>query len=1005
MKWISYKLDLENESRLQQPCTGIVTLNKANKIAGRHQISSGAALSYFHELGIFLWYHDIESLKKYVIVESRHLLSILGTLVNPNTFITFPDEWKNLQEHGILSIDVGLALLDDTLSRTGLDREWIFSFFREHHLIMNLSAEGYFIPSLLQVLPICPNPLHMCDANCSMCTLLPQPEDMEVAPLFLVPKCKCIPPGFFPRLMTMLAGIRDGKIIWKVSVSTMSCKNVVSFIVGGNASLVFTEFIDCIRIYCTSVPSASISQSLCRGILRQIRAQIERLFLERRSLPIMVTFACPCSKSFHFLPSVPSNSHDKVICTEYPGNVFEPCESHLKWLQKKITSDRGKFKILYYRVLYIYLYCCYSCADAEDQLKVALKEGGVDVLVSTVIFVGSNLSDKIVIGDRESSSTSISKIFILEDNNLKLLQSEFVEVFLAKNAAQLKPKFLLSASDQDGLTKIPLLSRRSPSPNTEMSASDLSEEHDNYLPHEQHRRSPSPNAEMSASDLSEEQDNYLPHEQHSLLTAKALNEPQQNVGDDEQRISEQMPLHPSETVIPTDQLTEGINKQNDLLDSSRIITLMQDVSDEVQNLRLVHAIECKDSLILSLLPLLTQQLLSFGILDVQFTAEMLENFPDISEKWVLIAPSLMSKTSQSEIDLVEHSPHRHKFASDFSGGVLFSNQEEVLKVLGSLRSINKEQIPYSWFYLWQSVKNKLQLKNSKVITLDKVIISDSCGIESGQQLEDALAYLHKCGLLVYFGNILPSVIFEDVSLLMSLLISLFENIKCTGLLTYADFHHVQDVYDSDFTYDNAIKLLQGLCLLCKINSRHFLMPCVLTTSLSPQDLSIYCKEPRDFCLVIQHPMATNVFGFLICFVTSQENGDFWPWRIRVNPNNGDPICIFTNCAQFSLPGYDCTITLFASNSCVKIYTEYKDYQPPLFLIKTTVIRGIEKACKCYHYTSMESLACDVGFNCTCGSTSVEHNMIRFKQNWICSFNPELAFKLSQSQQHWFDEGM
>ncbi|XP_064395980.1 uncharacterized protein LOC135343006 isoform X3 [Halichondria panicea] len=964
LKWIAYKLDLENESRLQRPCTGIVTLSKANEIAKKQQISSSAALSYFHELGIFLWYRETESLNSYVIVESRHLLSILGTLLNPKTFISFPGEWKNLQEHGILNNDVGFTLLDETMSRTGVDREWIFSFFREHHLIMNLSAEGYFIPSLLQVLPICSNPFHICDAICSMCTLLPQAKDMEVAPLFLVPKCKCIPPGFFPRLMTMLAGIQDGEIIWKISVSTMSCKNVVSFIVGGNAFLVFTEFIDCIRIYCTSVPSASISQLLCRGILRQIRAQIERLFLESSSLPIIITFACPCSKSLHFLPSVPANSHDKVICTEHPGYVFEPCESHLKWLQKKITLDR----------------------DAEEQLKIALKEGGVDVLVSTVLFVGSNFSDQIVMDDRESGSTSISRFFILEDNNLKLLQSEVVEAFLASNAAELKQKF---PSDQDSSCDPPkteasanyISESKDYLPKAETSANDLSESK-NFLP----------KAETSAKDLSELKD-FLPHKQHSPLKSYAVNEPQQIAGDDEHHITKREEhSSPASTSmhIPTDQLTRN---------KSRIVTLMQGASDELQSLHLMNAIECKHSLILTILPLLTPQLSSFGILDVQFTAEMLEKFPDISEKWIVIAPSLM-KTSKNEIDLVENSPHRHKFALNFSGGVLFSSHEEVLKVLRTLRSMNKEQIPYSWFYLWSFVKNTLQLNNSKIITLDTVIrISDTCGIKSGQQLQDALAYLHKCGLLIYFKDILPNVIFEDVSLLMSLMISLLKNIKYTGLLTDTDFHAVQNVYDSIFTYDNVIKLLKGLCLLSQISSHQFLMPCVLTTSLSPQDLSIYCKEP---CLVVQHPMATNVFGFLICFVTSQESSDFWPWKILTNPNTGDPVCIFSNCAQFSLPGYDCMITLFASNSCVRIYTEYKNYQPPLFLIKTAVIRGIEKACKCYQ---LESLACDVGFNCICGSTDIEHNMIWLEQSLICSFNSEQTFKLSQSQQRWFDEGI
>ncbi len=599
--------------------------------------------------------------------------------------------------------------------------------------------------------------------------------------------------------------------------------------------------------------------------------------------------------------------------------------------------------------------------------------------------------------DRESGSTSITRFFILEDNNLKLLQSEVVEAFLASNAAELANNI---SESKDDLPKAETSAKdfsesKDYLPKAETSANDLSELKD-FLP----------KAETSANDLSESKD-FLPHKQHSPLKSYAVSEPQQIAGDDEHHITKRMPLNPSEEHnspastsmhILTDQLTESDNK-------SRIVTLMQGASDELQSLRLINAIECKHSLILSILPLLTPKLLSFGILDVQFTAEMLEKFPNISEKWIVIAPSLM-KTSKNEIDLVENSPHRHKFASNFSGGAFFSSQEEVLKVLWTLHSINKEQVPYSWFYLWNSVKNTLRLKNSKVITLDTVNhISDTCGIQPGQQLKDALAYLHKSDLLIYFRDILPNVIFEDVSLLMSLMISLLENIKCTGLLTDADFHAVQDVYDSIFTYDNAIKLLKGLCILSQISSHQFLMPCVLTTLLSPQDLSNYCKEPKDSCLVVQHLKAINVFGFLTCFVTSQDSSDFWPWKILTNPNTGDPVCMFTNCAQFSLPGYDCTITLFASNSCVQIYTEYKDYQPPLFLIKTTVIRGIKKACESYHYTSMESLACDVGFNCICGSQDNKHNMIWLKQSLICCFNSEQTFKLSQSQQRWFDEGV
>ena len=226
-------------------------------------------------------------------------------------------------------------------SRTGLPLEWIFNFFEEHHLAISLK-EGYFIPCMLKVLPICSNHLHICDMDDSVCTLIAH-DSLEVAPLFLVSKFKSIPPGFFPRFMTMLAGIQDGGIVWKLSPKNKKNKNVVSFVINNEAHIVFTEYLHCIRIQLEFFSSEMISRELCCDILSQVKVQLQRVFPQVNTLPVSVTFACFCSKVSHFLPSLPSTTKDKVHCTEHPEVTFELSKPYEMWLKSSpnISSDEG----------------------------------------------------------------------------------------------------------------------------------------------------------------------------------------------------------------------------------------------------------------------------------------------------------------------------------------------------------------------------------------------------------------------------------------------------------------------------------------------------------------------------------------------------------------------------------------------------------------------------------------------------------------------------------------
>ena len=336
--WVSFKIDLEHESQIQQPCTGIVTFEKAKEIAKRYKVNLIPALCYFHELGIFQWYHEKESLKEYVIIEPKNLLSILGTVLSPEAFTDFPEQWEQLQTGGIVDTQQANQLLD--CSKTGLPLRWIFSFFEEHHLSMPLN-EGHFIPSMLQVIAICPNYLHIYDHANAVCTFLNHQADTEVAPLFLVPKSQCIPPGYFPRLMTAIAGIQDGDVAWKLPPDGKHCKNTVSFIVNNQVCVIFTEFFHCIRIQLTSLPGHKILRELCRGILSHVRVQMQRVFPQASGPPVSATFTCSCSSIPHFLPSLPSTTKDAVLCN---GQSIKLTKGQKKWIKDPAPkTEEGQF--------------------------------------------------------------------------------------------------------------------------------------------------------------------------------------------------------------------------------------------------------------------------------------------------------------------------------------------------------------------------------------------------------------------------------------------------------------------------------------------------------------------------------------------------------------------------------------------------------------------------------------------------------------------------------------
>ncbi|XP_064389593.1 uncharacterized protein LOC135337585 isoform X3 [Halichondria panicea] len=1001
-KWIAFKIDLERESRLQQPCTGIVTFEKASEIAKQHKTDLKAALCYFHELGIFIWYHDKKHLQEYVFVEPKNLLSILGTILDPQVYTDLPKQWKQLQTQGILNVQVVEQLLAD--SKTGLPLSWILSFFQEHHLAMPL-LEGYFIPSMLQVLPICPNHQHVFDANLSACSVLP--ANLKVAPLFLAPRSKFVPPGFFPRLMTVLSGIKEGNILWKLSPDVINCKNTVSFDINNQFRLVFTEFIDCVRAHFDGLSNDNIPQrDVCLQIVFTLNVQLQRVINTKL---IRLTFVCSYSEhssSIHFLKYLPFATDDLVSCGEHPGKTMELTAAHKIWL-----SDEHHPKIA-------------TLKDAEARFEAAMKGKKFGLRFTTILFTGLPGSDvhtcKRLIMDKNftpfESPHSLDHSFefsyyTVSDEKIKPLHDDDSDMVFACNAAVQTPKGAKNdKSDEHSIQQ------------SEEASIDCQTEPDEHFPQQRPKEASSKN---SASDRSKQ-------ESSAQSVGKEVEVPSSiPAGNSSQHLtSNQILIYEP---IPKESLLKCVSPENILqlmVNRDRLLT------KDFDNLNIINCVCCSDVWLLNVLPIFLKGI-AIGIncmsssqdlegkiilqkilvpeteieADVSFTNKQL--IKDIS----MLATKLMVIETHAEVESIEKNSEilfrdneQAKLIADKNG------KQEVFEVGKSLREIENierqlvssldlselKQVSLFWHMLGHAIKKVMQQYNRNFISKQEVLTIAAEFRMSETDLEIALLSLHITGVILYFGNVLPNVIFKDSTVLIQLIakINLFDLQHNRGaIIPFSAFEVCEVMYaEGLFTCKEAISLFKDLHLLIEMKNSLFLMPCLLREEVSVETFSFVSglKDTKVAPLVIQCLLAHGCFEYIMCYLCSQYNGHPWPWKIDVRRD------LFKSFVQFILPGVNALINVYRKEDAeLTVYINSNSMQDYQFLpfIRTAIVTGLNKAAEAFHITGQALPV--VGFHCTCGQVDNTHMIVPSTEgHWRCSAtNEKLA--LFSTQDIWF----
>ena len=500
-------------------------------------------------------------------------------------------------------------------------------------------------------------------------------------------------------------------------------------------------------------------------------------------------------------------------------------------------------------------------SDAEKVLETALKDGVVNLQVSTVIFVGNEDSsyEELLFGEPDSISNYSSNFYLVDGEKIQTLEPEYLDYFFACNAmvpqeASSEREINNSQSfkqriDENDENTPQLLADKLPSKEPEMSSlTPPKESSGQEVVHVQSSNLQQTMEVKESISAYEEldvtsKDVISELKVHSLMPKKAKN--------DQKILYRQSSMEDSDnSQVMSIKSTSYTSTET----SGNVLKLMYKASEEKHSLQLIHAIQCNHLNILPILPLIFHCTIDLGVgYTMTESAQILEAVQHLSKRWLVI------KTEENSVELSKaFISHKTPFKTDIS-----LQPEISTKDLALLSHKTEEKaIPYAWHFLCHSIQNAFKEIKRKVMSMDEVSeIAKKCHV-SVDKLPNVLTYLHKTGLLLYYKDILPNVVFEDASIIIEILSSAMVNPynkvainhDIDVLVHESSFSQTDNVFVEDiFTSQDVIKLLQNLAIVLKVDTQLFCIPTLLTTVFDSGKqgdipLSTFCIPQHLVCL-------------------------------------------------------------------------------------------------------------------------------------------------------------
>ena len=476
-------------------------------------------------------------------------------------------------------------------------------------------------------------------------------------------------------------------------------------------------------------------------------------------------------------------------------------------------------------------------------------------------------------------------------------------------------------------------------------------------------------------------------------------------------------------------------------DTTELAKLISTSSGDKHHLELAHIIDCTDPAFMEVLPIFIQEL-SLCVTCIDLTRNLDE---PISNHHVSGVGSLQSTIHQnvtsrqmiysnshvaSKILIVGNHANQENPKTRVANSRILRNCFEDKLVLNGTEPIfpvnafstdqktvhdirdriislakdgKRKLVPYSWHLLGNNILEQMSALQRKIFSRAECCLL--CNL-SDKDLNAALIHLHDVGFLYYFEQILPDVVFGDIDI-FSFIISEISRQKHQdpnlhrALVTKHHFQKIEGVYfEGLFTHKQAIKLFLDLFIVITLKRESlYIMPCLLEEVLEMEDLDKYCvDDPSVAPLVIQYTTkASGIFSSLVCHLASQCNNCPWPWNVNVKENINQPCCLFKNCVQFAVPGYNSISTLLDIDNFLVVKVQFP--QDLCSTLKNGILIALRKACQHLHYHVDPTI--EVGFFCDCG-ISDKHTATYKNHQWKCSVTSHVKSLHSAKHDLWED---
>ena len=200
------------------------------------------------------------------------------------------------------------------------------------------------------------------------------------------------------------------------------------------------------------------------------------------------------------------------------------------------------------------------------------------------------------------------------------------------------------------------------------------------------------------------------------------------------------------------------------------------------------------------------------------------------------------------------------------------------------------------FHLLEETLRKMSTTGQIAFTVNEVMQNVRKYFNNGMSLKAGLQYLQQSNRIFYFNELFPDKVIGDPQVLLNMVTGIVvEHIKLNrgidtgrtmyagwrkfkeqGILTVEILKKISNCYDSHFTPEDMLKLLEELLISFRMNPEEFLMLCLLSTEASSPMIESPTADPMcQFSMMLHFPKGIARIGIFCSTICKLISGEGW----------------------------------------------------------------------------------------------------------------------------------